>query len=131
MLVLFDQGTPVPLRNHLSGHQVSTAYELGWGSLKNGELLQQAESGGFDVLVTTDKNLKYQQNLSGRRIAIVVLSTTSWPRIQKMLSSIVEVIRNIKPSSYVEVSVPYDPRTPLTVKGLSLSREILNDRDES
>ena len=106
MRVLFDQGTPVPLRNHLSDHQVSTAYELGWGSLKNGELLQQAESRDFEVLITTDQNLKYQQNLANRRIAIVVLSSTSWPRIQKVVSSIVGAISNIKQNSYVEVSVP-------------------------
>jgi hypothetical protein len=61
--VLFDQGTPAPLANHLSAHYVSTAYELGWGDLKNGELLQQAEDGGFEVPVTTDQNLKYQQIL--------------------------------------------------------------------
>ena len=83
MRVLFDQGTPVPLRNHLPGHQVSTAYELGWSSLENGELLQQAENHGFEVLVTTDQNLRYQQNLAERKIAIVALSATSWPRMQK------------------------------------------------
>lgn len=105
MRVLFDQGTPVPLRNHLSGHQVSTAYELGWGSLKNGELLEQAQSHGFEVLVTTDQNLMYQQNLAERQIAVVVLSSTSWPRMQQVLPSIVEAISSIKQNSYVEVSV--------------------------
>jgi hypothetical protein len=107
VLVLLDQGTPVPLRNHLSAHKVSTAYDMGWGSLSNGELLQKAESHGVDVLVTTDQNLKYQQNLASRKIAIVVLSTTSWPRIQKVLPDIVEAISSIQQSSYVEVSVPY------------------------
>jgi len=107
VLVLFDQGAPVPLRNHLSSHQVSTVYELGWASLKNGDLLQQAESHGFDVLVTTDQNLKYQQNLADRKIAIVVLSTTSWPRIQKVLPNIVETINSIKQDGYVEISVPF------------------------
>ena len=106
MRVLFDQGTPVPLRNHLPSHQVSTAYELGWSSLKNGELLQQAESQGFEVLVTTDQNLKYQQNLASRRIAIIVMSSTSWPRIQKVLPSIVEAVGNIKANGYIEVKVP-------------------------
>ena len=76
MRVLFDQGTPVPLRQFLQSHSVSTAYEQGWSSLKNGELLQSAEDNGFEVLVTTDTNLKYQQNLSKRKIAVVVLSTT-------------------------------------------------------
>lgn len=71
--MLFDQGTPVPLRNALPGHEVSTAYELGWSTLKNGELLRMAEERGFEVLVTTDTNLRYQQDLTHRRIAIVVL----------------------------------------------------------
>ena len=106
MRVLFDQGTPAPLRNHLTGHQVSTAYEMGWGSLKNGELLEQAQSNGFEVLVTTDQNLKYQQNLTKRLIAIVVLSSTSWPRIQKVLPGIVVAISGIQPNSYAEVGVP-------------------------
>lgn len=108
MRVLFDQGTPVLLRKYLSAHQVSTAYELGWGGLSNGELLQQAENEGFEVLVTTDQNLKYQQNLSACRIAIVVLTATSWPRIQKVLPFIVDAISICKDNSYVEVVVPYD-----------------------
>ena len=70
--MLFVQGTPVPLRDHLCPHQISTAYELGWSNLNNGELLQQAEIQGFDVFVTTDQNVKYQQNLTLRTIAIVV-----------------------------------------------------------
>jgi len=81
--ILFDQGTPVPLRQSLTRHEVTTVYECGWSRLKNGELLETAEKRGFDVLVTTDSNLKYQQNLTSRRIAIVVLSTPSWPRIQR------------------------------------------------
>ena len=107
MRVVFDQGTPVPLRDHLSPHQISTAYELGWSNLNNGELLQQAESHGFDVLVTTDQNLKYQQNLAHRTIAIVVLGATSWPRIQKVLPSVIEAVSSSKANGYVEVSVPH------------------------
>ena len=105
MRVLFDQGTPAPLRKHLSSHAVSTAYELGWGGLENGALLQHAESHGFEVLVTTDQNLKYQQNLSNRKIAVVVLSTTSWPRIQKSLSAIVEAVSSIQENGYVEITI--------------------------
>ena len=78
----FDQGTPAPLRHLLSGHAVSTAYELAWSTLKNGELLAAAEAQAFELLVTTDTQLKYQQNLASRRIAVVVFSTTSWPRIK-------------------------------------------------
>ena len=73
MRVPFDQGTPAPLRHLLPGHEVSTAYEWGWSTLKNGELLAAAESHSLEVLVTTDTNLKYQQNLASRSIAVVVL----------------------------------------------------------
>ncbi len=106
MRVLFDQGTPVPLRRYLSTHQVSTAFELGWAALQNGELLQQAESQGFEVFVTTDKNLKYQQNLSDRPISIIVLSSTSWPRIQRVAPEILAAIESIESSGYVEINVP-------------------------
>ena len=105
MNVLFDQGTPVPLRTHFTSHHVSTAYELGWATLKNGELLAAAESNGFEVFVTTDTNLAYQQNLSNREIAIVVLSTTSWPRIQKSVAAIVSAIDAARPNSYQIVSI--------------------------
>ena len=108
MRVLFDQGTPAPLRNHLQDHHVSTAYELGWSNLKNGELLQQAESCGFEVFVTTDQNLRYQQNLASRTISIVVLSTTSWPRIKTFVHRIADALENAKPSSYIEISVAFD-----------------------
>jgi hypothetical protein len=104
--VLFDQGTPAPLRQVLSGHEVSTAYELGWSTLKNGELLAAAEANGFGVLVTTDGQLKYQQNLASRAIAVVVLSTTSWPRIQTSAPAIVGAVNTATPGSYAEVLVP-------------------------
>ncbi len=76
MRILFDQGTPAPLRHALTGHSVSTAYEKGWDQLGNGDLLNAAEA-AFDVFVTTDQNLRFQQNLTGRRLAILVLPTTS------------------------------------------------------
>ena len=106
MRVLFDQGTPVPLRQALWGHCVSTAYELGWATLKNGELLRFAEERGFEVLVTTDTNLRYQQNLAARRIAVVVLSTTSWPRIRLVAEHVASAINSASASSYIEVSIP-------------------------
>lgn len=106
MRVLLDQGTPVPLRKHLAAHQVSTTFEFGWNKLKNGELLQKAEEAGFSVLVTTDQNLRYQQNLAGRKIAIVVLTTTSWLRIERVVESVAKAVGDATPSSYVEVPVP-------------------------
>ena len=84
---------------------MSTAYELGWSTLKNGELLAEAEINGFDVFVTTDTNLSYQQNLSDRKIAIVVLSTTSWPRIQNSVAAIVSAIDTARPNSNQIVSI--------------------------
>ena len=79
MLVLFDQGTPVPIRPFLKEHTVQTTAERGWDTLENGELLKAAEAAGFDVLVTPDKNIRYQQNLTVRTIALVVLGNPQWP----------------------------------------------------
>ena len=106
MRVLFDQGTPVPLRHSLAHHEVTTAYELGWSTLKNGELLDAAERADIAVLVTTDLNLRYQQNLGSRRIAVVALSTPSWPRVQKAIEEVVKTIDAARPGSYSEVQIP-------------------------
>ena len=106
MRVLFDQGTPVPLRKHLPAHQVTTTFEIGWNNLKNGELLQRSEESGFSVLVTTDQSLRYQQSLTGRKIAIVVLTTTSWPRIEQAVDRVAKAVDSAAPSSYVEVLIP-------------------------
>lgn len=92
------------MRHALADHTVETAYERGWSSLKNGELISAAESAGFEVFVTTDKNLKYQQNLLNRSMAIVVLQTTSWPKLQKVLPSIVEAVAAATKGSYAEVA---------------------------
>lgn len=102
MRILFDQGTPVPLRDHLSGHEVETTYERGWSRLTNGELLASAE-GQFDVLITTDRNLRYQQSLSGRRLAVLVLPTTSWPKLQTQVQAIVSTLALLKPGEYLEL----------------------------
>jgi predicted nuclease of predicted toxin-antitoxin system len=103
--VLFDQGTPASLRRALVGHAVETAYERGWGSLQNGELISAAEAAGFEVFVTTDRNLKCQQNLASRRIAVVVLLTTSWPRIQRDLPAVVAAVNGVAPAGYLEVRI--------------------------
>jgi predicted nuclease of predicted toxin-antitoxin system len=98
MKILFDQGTPAPLRHALTGHTVSTAYEMGWASLANGDLLDAAER-GFDVLVTTDQNLPYQQNLKGRRLAILILPTTSWPKLKDRLREVEAALAALEPGS--------------------------------
>lgn len=105
MKVLFDQGVPAPLRRALDGHTVDTAYERGWSTLQNGELLAVAESAHFEVFVTTDGNLKYQQNLDARTIAVVVLSTTSWPRIQRSLAQVIVAVSNASQGGYFEVRI--------------------------
>ncbi|OGA22615.1 MAG: hypothetical protein A3I02_14385 [Betaproteobacteria bacterium RIFCSPLOWO2_02_FULL_67_26] len=102
MRILFDQGVPLPLRQHFSGHQVETAFELGWSRLTNGELLAAAE-GRFDVLVTTDKNLRHQQSLSGRKLAVLVLPTTSWPRLSAHVPGIASALASVKPGEYLEL----------------------------
>ena len=106
MKILFDQGTPVPLRNYLPNHSVETVYERGWNNLKNGALLTCSEAEGFDALITTDQNLRYQQNLSGRKIGVLVLLTTSWPRIKNNAALVVQTIDNFRPGSYEEIDFP-------------------------
>lgn len=105
MKLLFDQGVPIPLRGHLANHVVEAAFEKGWSAIKNGDLLVRAEKEGFDALVTTDQNLRYQQNLADRKIGIVVLMTTSWPRIQNQIASIVNTIDHMQPGIYLEIPV--------------------------
>lgn len=96
----------MPLRLGLPEHAIETAFERGWATLTNGELLAAAEAAGFDVLVTTDRNLRYQQNLAGRSRAIVVLSTTSWPRIRAAIDSVLRAVEQSAAGDYTEVRIP-------------------------
>jgi hypothetical protein len=102
MRIVFDQGTPAPLRRALAGHTVATAFELGWSDLANGDLLRQAEA-QFELLITTDQNLHYQQSLAGRRIAILVLPTTSWPEISQHEAEVLTAVNTIQPGEYREL----------------------------
>lgn len=106
MRVLFDQGTPAPLREGLPLHAVETAHERGWATLRNGDLLQAAENAGFEVMITTDQNLQYQLNLAERRIAIVVLSTTSWPRIRMATEAVASAVGRCATERFIEISIP-------------------------
>jgi hypothetical protein len=103
--ILLDHGTPAPLRRAFTDHAVATAYEKGWAGLKNGELLTAAED-VFDVLVTTDQNLRYQQNLAGRRLAILVLPTTSWPRLSLHAAVIAAAVVVLRPGELQEWAFP-------------------------
>lgn len=105
MKILFDQGTPAPLRRHLAGHTVDTAFERAWSGLTNGDLLDRAEEDGYQLLITTDQNLRRQQNLAGRRLSILVLLSTSWPRIQRRLDDIQAAAGEIGPGESREVPI--------------------------
>jgi predicted nuclease of predicted toxin-antitoxin system len=103
MRILFDQGTPVPLRDFLPDHTIETAFERGWARLNNGDLLGAAETGGFEVFITTDQKLRYQQNLAGRTISIVVLPTTRWPEIQKHAGDVAAAVAILRAGEFLEL----------------------------
>ena len=105
MRILFDQGTPAPLRRHLHPSAVDTTAELDWSTITNGELLSLADDNGYEVFVTTDQNLRYQQNLAGRRMGIVVLMSTSWPRIQQRIPEVLAAISRAHGGGYEEVAI--------------------------
>ena len=102
MKILFDHGAPAPLRRQLASHEISTAYEMGWARLSNGDLLAAAEK-SFDAFITTDQNLRHQQNLAGRRLAILVLPTTSWPEIRKHTNQVADAVTALKPGDFIEL----------------------------
>jgi len=88
MRILFDHGAPSGIARSLAGHDVTEAIELGWDRISNGELLTTVEAAGFELLLTTDKNIRYQQNLKGRNIAIVVLGNSAWRMVRKHLERV-------------------------------------------
>lgn len=106
MRVLFDHGTPRGIRWFLTDHSVTEARDEGWNTLSNGDLLAAAEQAGFDVLLTTDKNIRYQQNLAGRKIALVVLGRSKWLDVKPVVSAVVAAVSAAASGSYVEVYVP-------------------------
>jgi hypothetical protein len=107
MRIVFDQATPVPIRLYLEKHTVRTAAQQGWDKLSNGDLLTAAEEAGFDILLTTDKNIRYQQNLAGRKIAIIVLGQQQWPQLEPHIHRVVEAVNAAKPGGYSEVDIPF------------------------
>ena len=106
MLILLDHGTPSPIRPYLKGHSVKRTQDLGWDRLTNGELLSAAEQAGFEVLLTTDKNMRYQQDLTGLRLAVVVLGNAQWPVLRRHVHRIVEAAERAKAGSFIEVDIP-------------------------
>jgi hypothetical protein len=106
MRVLFDHCTPKPLRRRLPGHEIRTCFEEGWASLRNGELLTSAEAAGFEVFITADQNLRYQQNLGVRRIAIIELPTNRLALVERLALHIRQALLQATPGSYQIVPMP-------------------------
>jgi predicted nuclease of predicted toxin-antitoxin system len=101
--ILFDHNVPVGLRAHLSGHEVSTAAEHGWGEMTNGRLLAAAEASGVDLMVTCDRNLAHQQKLAGKKLSLVVLSSPAWPVVRENLPAVVAAVSRSSAGSYEDV----------------------------
>jgi hypothetical protein len=110
MRILLDHNTPAPLRYRLTGHQVEIAYERGWAELTNGDLLRAAEDSGFDLMITTDRGIRYQQNLAGRGLALLVLSTNDWTRIRIRADAVRDAISGMAQGSYGEIDIPKQAR---------------------
>jgi hypothetical protein len=107
MKILFDNGTPNPIARSLTGHEITFARRIGWHELENGELIQRAEEAGYEVLLSTDKNIRYQQNLSGRKIALVILGNQQWPLVRLHLDKIAAAVNAATPGSFTEVEIPF------------------------
>jgi hypothetical protein len=103
--VFFDECVPRPLRGLLNGQEIRTAQEMGWSRLKNGELIRCAEESGFEAFVTSDQNLVYQQNLAGRQIALLILSTNYWPVLRTRVDKIATALAALQPGQYGEVQI--------------------------
>lgn len=109
MLILFDHGAPKGVARALRSHTVISAQARGWDKLTNGALLTVAEEAAVDLLFTTDQNIRYQQNLTGRKIALVVLTgTTKWSRVRQHLERISACVNAATPGSYTEVHIPFE-----------------------
>ncbi|MBI4903742.1 MAG: hypothetical protein HY820_08910 [Acidobacteria bacterium] len=108
MRILFDHGTPAPLIPFLGGHTVTKAKDAGWDRLANGELLRSAEGAGFELLLTTDKNIAAQQNLKGRKIAVIVLGNSQWRIVQRYVRRIALAVNSAGPDTYYVVDIPPD-----------------------
>lgn len=112
MRVLFDKSAPNGLAHHLEGHAVSTAEQCGWGRLENGDLLTVAEQSGYELFLTADKNLRYQQNLAGRKISIVVLGQSPWPLVRQHIPAVLAAVNAATSGSFIEVEIPLPAKKP-------------------
>ena len=114
MRILFDHGTPSRITKALVGHVVTDAIDRGWDQISNGDLLKLAEEAGFELLLTTDKNIQYQQNLTNRKISIVVLGNSTWRHVRPHLDRVLMAVNAAEAGSYAEVEIPFPPKKPFT-----------------
>jgi hypothetical protein len=105
--VLFDKNVPYPLKQYLAGYQVKTAEEEGWDQISNGELLSRAEKAGYEVLLTCDQNVGYQQNLAGRNISMIVLGSNIWPTVQAKIADIAAAFERVSPGSFEFIEIAH------------------------
>ena len=105
MKVLLDNSTPVNIRSYLGQHEVDTAYMRGWAQLENGELLKEVEMNGYQVFITTDRNIPYQQNLAEIQFGVVILSKNNWLLIKDKIDEVVDAVRRISPGEIIEVKI--------------------------
>ena len=111
MRIVFDKNVPVGVRRFLSEHEVRTFVEMEWHpQMENGELLKAAESSGFDVMVTSDQNISHQQNLAGRKLALVVLGSNIWPVVRDHGAAIAAKVDAATPGSYEFIEMPLSPK---------------------
>ena len=106
MKILFDHATPAPLRHHLQGDEVDTAASMGWDRLSNGDLLNAAEENGYDVLITTDQNIRYQQNMRNRSIRVITLMVGRWPQIRNHTDLVNQALEQAQPGTVTEIYFP-------------------------
>ncbi|HEY1931893.1 MAG TPA: hypothetical protein VGG99_07775 [Acetobacteraceae bacterium] len=107
--ILLDQNAPIGLRRALASHEVVISRDLGWERLANGDLIRSAEQAGFTILITCDRNIRYQQNLSGRRIALIELTNGLWPVVRNHLDRIVAAVEAADPGGYTIITLPLPP----------------------
>jgi hypothetical protein len=108
--ILLDEGVPICIRTLVAGFHVEAVAEMGWAGLTHGDLIQAAEEAGFEAMITCDQNIRYQQNLAGRRLALVVLTTNHWDTIRANSGGILPVVERAAVDSFVIVEMPKPPR---------------------
>ena len=105
MKILFDNSVPWGISRHLAGHTIQSAKKMGWATLENGNLLTAAEAVGFDILITSDQNLPYQQSFTTRKIAVLILSTNHWPTIEPEVARVKSAVDFLQAGQVIRLEI--------------------------